>query len=76
MEKHRQKSPSRIELLNEMQCEELEIDGVCVKYKPSYLLSINQEYNEIVIRKFTDNRISYLKFQDLYVHDVCVHLCR
>lgn len=30
LEKYRQKSPSTIELLKETQCQELEIDGVCV----------------------------------------------
>lgn len=60
LEKYRQKSPSTIELLKETQCQELEIDGVGL-CRPAWLLSIYQENNEIVIRKFTDNRLSFLE---------------
>lgn len=41
MEKYRQKSPSTIELLTETQCQELEIDGVCVNI-PSCFRYINR----------------------------------
>lgn len=44
--------------------------GLC---KPAWLLSIYQENNEIAIRKFTDNRLSFLEiWTNIYIYYVYV----